>query len=166
METQENRRLFRTAWNIVADGTLFKGSFVLLANGDADAIERTKAALGREGNAAAVVVKASGDECLDLGRSEYPADGSSGTTVPHVSAPFEFADRQQFAIEVAARANVVAESEDIAFRKLAHALLGKDVGAVKYLRRAVLDSEPYDGLSGYERHLMEKQFRSIRVAST
>ena len=166
MGNQEDRRLFRTAWNIVADGTLFKGAFVLLAVDDTDAIERTRAALGREGSAASIVVKSVGAEFIELGRSEYPADGASGTKIPHVSMPFDFARSQQFAIEIAARANVIAEDEDSAFRKLAHLMLGKDVGSVKYLRKAVLDSEPYDKLSSFERHLMEKQFRSIRVSST
>ena len=165
MTTQEEQRLYRTAWNIVADGTLFKGAFVVLATDDADAILRTKAALGREGNAASVTVKASGEGAIELGRSEYPSDGA-GESVPHVAAPPEFNSRERFAFELAARANVIAEDEDQAFRKLAHALQGKDAMAVKYLRKAVIDSEPYDNLSSYERHLMEKQFRSVRVAST
>ena len=159
--------LVRVAWSIVADGTLFKGAFVVISDSPEAAIEKARSALGREGSAASFTVKdVSGADTIDLGRSEYPADGSSGTRIPHVGAQFSFAARETFVFDLAARANVIAEDEGSAFRKLGHALSGKEVGAVKYVRTTVSSAEPHESLSRYERHLLEKQFRSIRVAST
>ena len=158
--------MVRTAWSIVADGTLFKGAYVLIADNEHEAIEKTKSLLGREGNAATVTIKAIGDDSIELGRSEYPADDAAKFSVPHVKAPMEFSSRQRFVFDLAARANVIAEDEDAATKKLGHALTGKDVGAVKFMRTAVTSQEPIDDLSSYERHLIEKQFRSVRVAST
>jgi hypothetical protein len=159
--------LVKIAWAIVADGTLFKGAFVVFCETQEGALEKARAALGQEGNAANFTVKAvSQADCLDIGRSEYPADRSKGTNIPHVSAPPEFTSRSRFLFDLAARANVIAEDEESAFRKLGHSLAGKEVFSVKYLRTTVSSSEPYEALSNYERHLIEKQFRSIRVAST
>ena len=159
--------LVKVAWAIVADGTLFKGAFAVFSETQEGAVEKARAALGQEGNAATFTVKdMTQTDCLDMGRSEYPADGSKGTKIPHVSTPPEFAARDRFLFDLAARANVIAEDEESAFRKMGHALVGKEVLSVKYLRTTVSSSEPYEALSNYERHLIEKQFRSIRVSST
>jgi len=158
--------LVKVAWSIVADGTLFKGAFVVIADDEEHAIERCRSALGREGNAANFTVKATADNCLELGRSEYPSDNSPSSFIPRVATPSSFLQRDRFVFDVATRANVIAEDEEQAFRKLGLKLSGKDVGSVKYVRTAVTDCEPLDSLSTYERHLLEKQFRGIRVAST
>lgn len=158
--------LHKVNWNIVADGVLFKGSFVVAADDAADAIERARAALGREGGAATFSVKDTATDCLDLGRSEYAADRATEAEVPHINQAHHFGTPARFVFDVAARAKVIAETEEDALRKLGHALQGKQPPSVKYMRTKVEDPEPLGNLSTYERHLLEKQFRAVRVAST
>lgn len=163
-------RIFKVAWSIVADGTLFKGAYVVIADDEVHAIERAKEELGRESSAASFVVKASGERALELGRSEYPSDDASSfrpneVLESRVTTPF--LPRERFVFDIAARANVIASDKQDAQKKLGHALAGKDVSSVKFLNvKTCDDPEPLSGMSAYEKMLIEKQYRSVRVAST
>jgi hypothetical protein len=159
-------RLYRVAWAIVADGTLFKGDYCVIADDEAHAIERTKEAMGQEGNAATFVIKSAAERVLELKRAEYPSDAKGETPAWIAEAPKPTFSVARFVYDVAARANVIASSEQDAVSKLGHALTGKDVPAVKFMRTKAVDPEPMDALSNYEKHMLEKQFRSVRVSST
>lgn len=157
-------RIFKVAWSIVADGTLFKGAFAVLADDEQHAIERAKSALGREASAANFTLKGAGEYALELGRSEYPCTDTP--KMPSVSPSSLGFSSERFVFDVAARANVIAADEDAALKRFGHAISGKTVGSVKFLNTKVTNPEPVDAMSSFEKHLLEKQYRQIRVAST
>jgi hypothetical protein len=162
----DSNRIFKVVWSIVADGTLFKGAYAILADDESHAIERVRAVLGKEGGAASIYVKDAGQWAIEMGRREYPADGSKATAIPHISSQLLGAPAERFVFDVAARANVIATDEEDATKKFGHSISGKEVHSVKFLRIKCTDPEPLSEMSSYEKHLLEKQFRSVRVAST
>lgn len=163
-----SNRIFKVVWSIVADGTLFKGAYAVLADDETHAIERVREILGREGNAASIYIKDAGTFAIELGRNEYPAEGEKNRSPKHIAEVQNFpgAAPERFVYDVAARANVIAQSEDDARKKFGQKIVGKDVSSVKFLNLKITDPEPLSEMSSFERHLLEKQYRAVRVAST
>jgi len=150
--------LFKTIWNLATDEAVYKGAFAVVGDDAMHAIERSKALLGPEGDAANWRVEDVESQCYEIGRNTIPADTSAAKPMPNMGP------RELFVFEVAARANIVAATEEVAFSRFGKVVSKRESDGryCKLLRTAVLDKEEMDHLSGFERHAIEKSFRSVQ----
>lgn len=150
--------LFKTIWNLATDEALYKGAFIVVADDAEHAIERGKVALGKEGDAANWRVEGCEGQCYELGRNTIPSDTSASKPLPSLGSP------ELFAFELAARANVVAASEEIAFQRFAQSVRNRESDGkyCKLLKTAILEKESMEGMSAFERNTLAKSFQRVQ----
>lgn len=150
--------LFKTVWNLPTDEALYKGAFLVVADDAVHAIERSKDALGKEGDAATWKVEVFESNVYEIGRNTIPSDTNPSKPLPSLGNP------ELFAFELAARANIVAATEEIAFQRFAQSIKKRESDGryCKLLKTAILEKESMDGMSSFERNTLAKSFQRVQ----
>ena len=150
--------LYKTVWNLATDEALYKGAFMVVGDDAEHAIQRSKDMLGPEGDAAAWRVEGVEGQCYELGRNTIPSNPDPSRPLPSMGK------RELFAFELAARANIIADSEETAFKRFGQNVSRResDGKQCKLLRTVVLERESVDKMSRFEMHEIEKNFHQVR----
>lgn len=151
--------LYKVKWNIATELALFSGEYIAFADDSDHAIDRVKSDIGKEGGAANFSVEEVGDTVFQTRRNEKLVEAEVYSPLPSSSV-----GRELFAFEVAARANVIASSEKVAFERFANSIKAGEADGkyCTFFRRAVLEREQIYEMSRAERHALSKGF--IRVS--
>ncbi len=151
--------LFLAEWKLATELVVFGGKLVVNADDSDHAIDRTRDFLGKEGQVANISISEVGSTVYEMSRTEKIGNAEYSAAMPRLGGSGDL-----FVFELAARANVVASSEKMAWARFAKcARSGKSDGKYcKLFRGAVLEKEPMTQMSAYEKHLLNTQFQRVQ----
>jgi hypothetical protein len=149
--------LFKVEWRLATTLAVYGGTYIVHGDDDDHAMQIVRCEIGPEGQAANLSVERVGGRTFQIKRSEKLLEAEQ-----YAPTPVSYS-RDLYAWEIAARANVVASSEKIAFTRLSKAIqAGADGKYCTLLKTAVLEKESMSKMSREERHSLSKSF--IRVS--
>lgn len=150
--------IFKVSWKLATEIALYSGEYIVVGDDSEHALERAKTAIGPEASASNFSVEELGSTIYELKRRESLV----GCEV-YSPTPDSAMGRDLFAFEIAARANVIASTEKVAFERMCSAIKsgGADGKYCTLLKTAVLEREGIYGMSRAERNALNKSF--IRV---